>query len=104
MAGNEVVQLYISDPVASVTRPVKALKGFKRLHLQPGQTQRLTFQLPVAHFGFYDRNMRFVVEPGELRVMLGSTSDDIRLEKSLSLIGETSEVSQVYSTYVEVTQ
>ena len=62
--GNEVVQLYIHDLQASVTRPIKLLKGFKRIQLQPKASQRLEFSLPIAHAAFYDRNMEYVVEPG----------------------------------------
>ncbi|GAB4515239.1 MAG: glycoside hydrolase family 3 N-terminal domain-containing protein [Anaerolineae bacterium] len=101
-AGDEVVQLYVADPIASVTRPVKALKGFQRVHLEPGQQSRLTFHVPIAHFAFYDRQMRYVVEPGEVRVMVGSASDDIRLDGTLTITGETTEVQQVFSTRVEV--
>jgi len=99
-AGDEVVQLYISDPIATVTRPVKALKGFRRVHIAAGESQRLTFQLPVAHYAFYDRDMNFVVEPGEARVLVGAASDDIRLEGAFTITGETTEVEQVFSTPV----
>jgi beta-glucosidase len=74
-AGDEVVQLYIRDLAASVTRPVKELKGFQRITLQPGETKRVEFTLGPAQLGFYDRMMRFVVEPGEFKVMVGSNSD-----------------------------
>ena len=97
-AGDEVVQLYIADPVASVTRPVRALKGFKRIHLEPNRSQRLTFHLPLAHFAFYDRDMCYIVEPGKVRIMIGAASDDIRLEGALTITGEITEVTQVYST------
>lgn len=102
LAGDEVVQLYVGDPIASVTRPVKALKGFKRVTLAAGESKRLTFHLPVAHLAFYDRDMRFVVEPGETRVMIGSASDDIRLEGGFTITGQTTPVEQVYSTRVDV--
>ena len=76
-AGDEVVQLYIRDLAASVTRPVKELKGFQRVTLQPGEKKRLQFTLGPEQLGFYDRRMRFVVEPGEFRVMVGSNSEDL---------------------------
>ncbi len=101
-AGDEVVQLYVGDPVASVTRPVKALKGFKRVTLSAGESKRLTFHVPVTHLAFYDREMRRVVEPGEIRVMIGSASDDIRLEGAFTITGQTTPVEQVYSTRVDV--
>lgn len=79
-AGVEVVQLYVNDVVASVTRPVKELKGFGRVELEPGQGANVTFELDLGQLGFYDRDMSFVVEPGEVRIMLGASSEDIRLE------------------------
>ena len=76
-AGDEVVQLYIRDLVASMTRPVKELKGFQRVTLQPGQKRRVEFVLDREHLGFWNREMRYVVEPGEFRVMVGSSSADV---------------------------
>lgn len=73
-AGDEVVQLYIRDVVASVTRPVRELKGFQRITLQPGETRRVQFTLGPEHLGFYNRQMRFVVEPGEFIVFVGNSS------------------------------
>ena len=75
--GDEVVQLYVRDPVATMTRPVKELKGFQRLTLQPGEKRRVEFVLDREHLGFWDREMRFVVEPGEFRVMVGSSSAEV---------------------------
>jgi len=76
-AGDEVVQLYIRDPVASMTRPVKELKGFQRVTLQPGEKRRIEFVLDREHLGFWNREMRYVVEPGEFRVMVGADSVDV---------------------------
>lgn len=98
--GDEVVQLYIADPVASVTRPVKALKGFKRITLQPGEQKTLTFQLDMRHFAFYNQRMEYVVEPGQIEIMIGSSSDDIRLNGSCEIIGQTTPVQQVFFTDV----
>jgi len=72
--GDEVVQLYIRDVVASVTRPLKELKGFERITLKPGEKRRVEFVLTSEHLGFYDRNLRFVVEPGEFKVFVGPNS------------------------------
>ena len=74
--GDEVVQLYIRDVAASVTRPVKELKGFQRISLRPGEKRRVEFTLTPEHLGFYNREMRFVVEPGEFKVMVGTSSAD----------------------------
>ena len=76
-AGDEVVQLYIRDLVATMTRPVKELKGFQRISLQPGQKKKVVFVLGPEHLGFWNREMRYVVEPGEFRVMVGSNSVDV---------------------------
>lgn len=101
-AGDEVAQLYVSDPVASVTRPVIALKGFKRIHLQPGERRTVTFALDVRHFAFYDREMRYQVEPGTVGVHIGSSSEDIRLTGDFEILGESTEVEQVFFTEVIV--
>lgn len=75
-AGTEVVQLYVQDKVASVTRPVKELKGFQRVTLQPGETKTVTFSLPVSELAFWNVDMKKVVEPGEFRLWLGTNSDE----------------------------
>ena len=85
-AGDEVVQLYLRDPVASVTRPVKELKGFQRLSLKAGEERLVSFRIDRSHIRFLDINLRPVVEPGEVEVMIGSSSDDIRLS-GLLMIG-----------------
>jgi beta-glucosidase len=75
-AGDEVVQLYIRDVAASVTRPVRELKGFQRITLRAGEKRMVEFTLTPALLGFYNREMRFVVEPGEFKVMVGTSSAD----------------------------
>jgi beta-glucosidase len=74
-AGHEVVQLYIRDLVGSVTRPIKELKGFKRIYLEPGHTQKVTFELPTSELKFYDINMEYTVEPGDFKVWIGPDSE-----------------------------
>jgi beta-glucosidase len=74
--GDEVVQLYLRDMAASRVRPVKELKGFRRVTLQPGERRTLSFTLTRAELGFYDQDMHFVVEPGAFRVMAGRSSAD----------------------------
>lgn len=88
VAGDEVVQLYVHVPAQNVTRPVKELKGFKRVTLKPGETKTVVFELPVALLGFYDENMDFVVEPGKVEIFIGSSSEDIRVSGEFNLIGE----------------
>jgi beta-glucosidase len=72
--GDEIVQLYVQDVVGSVSRPVQQLRGFERLTLQPGQARRVSFRLGPADLGFYDERMRWVVEPGEFRVRMATSS------------------------------
>ncbi len=78
-AGAEVVQLYLRDVLASVARPVIELKGFRRIHLAPGERATLTFKLGPDELRMLDRDMRWMVEPGIFRVLIGSSSKDIRL-------------------------
>lgn len=78
VAGDEVVQLYIRDVLSSVTMYEKLLKGFERVHLQPGETKTLSFTIPRDELKLYDRDMKFVLEPGEFSVMVGASSGDIR--------------------------
>lgn len=93
--GDEVVQLYVHDVVSSVTRPVKELKGFKRITLEPGEKKTATFTLSVSQLGFYNRNVEFVVEPGVIEVMVGSSSEEIRLTGEFEIVGETTEVAAI---------
>lgn len=101
-AGDEVVQLYVHDVLASVTRPLKELKGFKRVTLAPGETRTIAFGLPVALLAFYDRQMEFVVEPGTVEVMVGSSSDDIRLSGTFEITGERTAVRPFDSFFSRV--
>ncbi|MDH7446761.1 beta-glucosidase BglX [Aquimarina sp. 2201CG14-23] len=73
--GKEVVQLYIRDLFASVTRPVKELKGFEMISLEPGETKTVNFELNKETLGFYDNSSQWVVEPGEFEVFVGGSSD-----------------------------
>jgi beta-glucosidase len=81
--GDEVVQMYIRDCCSSVTRPIKELKGFQRISLQPGQTKTVTFEITPELLSFYDINMKFGVEPGEFEIMIGNSSRDSDLQKVL---------------------
>jgi beta-glucosidase len=84
-AGDEVVQLYIRDVAASMSRPLKELKGFERVTLGPAEKKRVEFSLGPEQLGFHDRKMRFVVEPGEFKVMVGPNSQDL-IEASLQVV------------------
>jgi beta-glucosidase len=86
--GDEVVQLYIHDVIASVPRPVKELKGFTRVRLAPGEARTVIFELPFDILAFYDEAMQLVVEPGTVEAMVGSSSQDIRLNGSFEVSGQ----------------
>ena len=89
LAGDEVVQLYVRDEFASLPRPVKELKGYQRIHLQPGEKKTLVFHLAVDQLAFYDLDHQLFVEPGAIKVMIGSSSIDIRQEGKFEIIGDT---------------
>lgn len=74
--GAEVVQLYIRDDYSSVTRPVKELKGFKKIWLEPGQTQTVSLPVTPESLAFYNKDMKWVVEPGDFTIMVGTSSDN----------------------------
>jgi beta-glucosidase len=79
-AGTETVQMYIRDRVSSVTRPVKELKGFQKIFLEPGETKAVSIPITPDRLAFYDINMKFVVEPGEFEIMVGNSSRDADLQ------------------------
>ena len=79
--GTEVVQLYIRDLVSSVTRPVKELKAFRKVSLQPGETKTVTLDIAPNSLAFFDVNMKYVVEPGDFEIMVGTSSRDADLKK-----------------------
>jgi beta-glucosidase len=81
--GDEVVQLYVSDVLASVARPVMQLEGFARVHLEPGEEKELRFELARDQLMMPDRDLRWTVEPGAFRIMIGGSSKDIRLRGEL---------------------
>lgn len=82
-AGDEVVQLYVKDVLASVARPVMQLAGFSRLALKPGESREVSFTIDRQQLQMLDRDMRWIVEPGVFRVMVGASSRDIRLRGEL---------------------
>jgi beta-glucosidase len=79
--GTEVVQLYIRDLVSSVTRPIKELKGFRKVRLEPGETTTVALEITPNALAFFDINMKYVVEPGDFEVMIGNSSRDADLHK-----------------------
>jgi len=83
--GTEVVQVYVSDRFASVSRPVLELAGFRRVHLEPGQAARVEFGLEISQLAFLDADMRWRVEAGDVDVMVGASSEDLRLTDMISI-------------------
>ena len=84
-AGDEVVQVYIRDIISSMSRPVKELAGFKRISLQPGESRKIRFSMPLSQIAFLDADMRWKVEAGKMRLMVGSSSEDIRLDDEFNI-------------------
>jgi beta-glucosidase len=86
-AGDEVVQLYVHEEKSSVKVPVKELRGFQRISLQPGEKQTVAFTLPAAKLAIWDETTHgFVVEPGAFDVMVGASSADIRLKDQINVL------------------
>jgi beta-xylosidase len=104
VGGTEVVQLYLTDPVASVVRPVKWLAGFARAPLNPGEAARVTFRLHADRTSFTGRGLTRIVEPGTITVTVGGASDDLPLAGSFALTGQvrTLGVDRVLDTPVSV--
>jgi len=86
--GDEVVQLYVRDEDASVTRPVKELRGFRRVRLSPGERRRVTFRLAAEQLAFTGLDGRLVLEPGRVRLMVGTSSTELPCEAEVELTGE----------------
>jgi len=83
--GDEVVQLYLRDEVSSVFRPLKELKNFRRITLEAGEKKTVGFEITREDLTFLDKNMKNILEPGKFEVMIGSSSDDIRLKSSFEI-------------------
>lgn len=86
--GTEVVQLYLRDEKASMTRPVKELQGFARVDLAPGEKKKVVFTVSPGQTAFLDEDMRWKIEKGEIKVLIGASSEDIRLEDAFSINGD----------------
>jgi len=89
--GDEVVQLYVRHPYATVLRPIKELKGLKRITLEPGERKTVTFTLHTYQLGYYDEAVRYVVQPGTVEVMVGCSSEHLPLTGALEIIGQTTD-------------
>jgi beta-glucosidase len=84
-AGSETVQLYLRDKVATLVRPVQELKDFQKITLQPGESRTVHFVIDRDKLSFYDAQLRWVAEPGEFEIQIGSASDEIRLREQFTL-------------------
>jgi beta-glucosidase len=93
-AGDEVVQFYTRTDGASVTRPVKELRGFQRVSLQPGERARVTFTLPVERLAYYDAAMQLAVEPATVQVMVGNSSQHLPLSGAFTIAGAKQIITQ----------
>ena len=78
VAGEEVVQLYIQDPVASVSRPVKELKNFRKVLLQPGESKEIAFEVSTGDLMFYNSDLKYDWEPGDFIIHIGTNSRDVQ--------------------------
>jgi beta-glucosidase len=85
-AGEEIVQLYLRDKIASVVRPVKELKGFQKVYLMPGESKSISFIIDNEKLSFYNQQMQWVTEPGEFDIMIGTSSEKIKLKNKFELI------------------
>ena len=106
LKGEEVVQLYVKDVVASVARPVMQLKGFARISLEPQEKARVIFDLPSEILSFYDREMNLIIEPGLFEVLVGSSAKDIRAEGKFEIEGKPKIITERkhFFSRVEVTK
>jgi beta-glucosidase len=105
-AGEEVVQLYTRHALASVTRPIQELRGFRRVYLEPGEKKTVRFTLNTHQLAFFDRDMRYVVEPGMVTIMLGTSSAELPLSRSIELLGPVREIGgdKVFASQAEIVE
>ncbi|MDD3387771.1 MAG: glycoside hydrolase family 3 C-terminal domain-containing protein, partial [Prevotella sp.] len=97
MEGDEVAQLYTHDVLSSVTTYEKNLRGFERIHLAPGETKTVSFKLVPENLQLLDKDFKLVVEPGDFKIMVGSSSEDIRLTDTFNVSGDDGSRSNVAS-------
>ncbi|WP_294244388.1 glycoside hydrolase family 3 N-terminal domain-containing protein [uncultured Chryseobacterium sp.] len=84
-AGSEVVQMYVKDLLASVSRPIIELKGFQKVYLEPGESKQITIEVPVKELKFLDEKMNWTVEKGEYRIMVGNSSKNLPLKQNINI-------------------
>ena len=101
-AGDEVVQLYVRDVEASLTRPIKELRGFARVGLEPGEQRTVTFTLAAEQLAFVDEPGSWLVEPGRFRLLVGTSSADLPLEAALVVAGPARRIEARSRYFTEV--
>jgi beta-glucosidase len=84
--GEEIVQMYLRDRVGSIVRPVKDLKDFRKIHLRAGESKTIHFIIGKEKLFFYNQQLKWIAEPGDFDIMIGASSEDIRLKDSFELI------------------
>jgi beta-glucosidase len=87
VTGKEVVQVYFNDKISSVVTPLQILKGFEKVEIRPGEEITVRFAIPCRELGLWDKDVHYVVEPGEFDIMVGASAEDIRLRDTI-VIGE----------------
>ena len=92
--GDEVVQMYIRDQISSATRPVKELKGYRRIFLKTGETKQVSFDIDKSTLAFYDIDMNYCVEPGDFSIMVGSSSDKKDLKTTILTVNKRMDVNE----------
>jgi beta-glucosidase len=102
--GDEVVQLYVNHPEATVPRPIKELKDFRRVRLEPGESKTVTFGLHTHQIGYYDETLHYAVHPGVVEVFVGRSSQDLPLCGRFKIVGRQTEVGKVFFSQVSVAQ
>jgi beta-glucosidase len=101
-AGDEVVQLYVRYPGAAVPRPIQELKGFQRIHLEPGARRTVTFTLHTHQLGTYDEGMGYALHPGTVEVLVGRSSQDLPLAGRFEIAGRPTKVEKVFFSNVQI--
>ncbi len=94
ISGDEIVQLYICDKYSSVTRPIKELKGFKRVSLKQGESKVITFNLDKSAFAYYDSEMKYIIEAGEFDILVGNSSREKDLKRVSFFVEETIQIQK----------
>ncbi|HYX10300.1 MAG TPA: glycoside hydrolase family 3 N-terminal domain-containing protein [Bacteroidales bacterium] len=85
MTGKEVIQVYFNDKISSVTTPVKVLKEFRKVEIRPSELVSVSFSIPLEELGLWNKEMNYVIEPGDFEIMVGSSSNDIRLRTTITI-------------------